>query len=664
MAKKATIRQLVLELAKERGLDVTDIDKISATGVKGKLEAGAGFKEAFVETGKEKIKSAKEAVSKKGIQRLSKKAYMTYFGGEDIFSAYMRGRITKKEKKEEQQNDDITGGEGSVAPLKIIAKESMAIPGMARDVNVMRQNLQKLVKIWGGEKITKSDKRTRKEDVDWFAEQDRREAEIEASRVKSEKTETGEEKDPEKTGGFLSSLISMFSTGFTKAISFIFNPKNLIKVFSKIFIPALIVGTLFKGFYDGFKKYQETGNFSDAIISGLGGMLKLLSFGIFGEETITKLFESIKNFFEPITTTISNIFTGIKDFVKKIFGMSDVEDPAPDKIESVASVSPKNAEIRETKTEAPPKIETKAPEPVKSQIQKSSGPTVADRMKQDDNLENWQRADGELQSLIADYQDEKNKVAQMLASSSKYPNGFVDDPSDPEYPDELKAVDAKYADSINKKKKEVQQLKNKPGVKEAMQRQKIEESDTEDLEPPTKTSGSKFLTTETTTTTGGQETIRKESDESKKARDEDSELAKKHAKERQELIAKLKSEGKITGKGGEALRQIKQSDEIKALEKKQESERNLLKSGSSSSPSAPSVESPSSPSSPPGGATGGQISSSSSEVAEGQRMESSADSGYVVNAPTNNSSSGQTSSPQTKASSAYNDDLAAILAGT
>jgi hypothetical protein len=91
----------------------------------------------------------------------------------------------------------------------------------------------------------------------------------------------------------------------------------------------------------GFKKYQETGSFSEAIVAGLGGMLNFLTFGLFGEDTLKSLFDSISNFFQPITDTISKIFTGIKDFVKGLFGnIVDVKDDAPAKADDVKPTMP------------------------------------------------------------------------------------------------------------------------------------------------------------------------------------------------------------------------------------------------------------------------------------------------------------------------------------
>jgi hypothetical protein len=70
-------------------------------------------------------------------------------------------------------------------------------------------------------------------------------------------------------------------------------------------------------------------------------MLNFVTFGLFGEDTLKTLFDSINGFFKPITDTISNIFTGIKDFVKGLFGGKvDVKDDAPIKADNVKATMP------------------------------------------------------------------------------------------------------------------------------------------------------------------------------------------------------------------------------------------------------------------------------------------------------------------------------------
>jgi hypothetical protein len=255
------------------------------------------------------------------------------FGGDDIFSALIRSKLGVKKKPEKEKTPTKEGSaEGGGFPtegitfLKIIAKNTMSLPWMARDMNVLRQNLVKLVKLKGGKGAS-----TNKADT-FFLREDEREASLEAQREKYEgaKPSGSEEGKGEGGGGIIDSVVSLFSGGFMKAIRFIFNPRNLVKIFSKVFLPIAIIGTLFSGIMDGFKRYKETGNFSDAIVAGLGGMLEFVTFGLFGEDTLKNLFASISEFFAPITETISNVFNGVKNFIKGLFGgVVDTKDEGP-----------------------------------------------------------------------------------------------------------------------------------------------------------------------------------------------------------------------------------------------------------------------------------------------------------------------------------------------
>ena len=296
------------------------------------LEGGKGFAGAAKETYSGVGKDISRSFGKERIVR-------TMVGGDDILSAYIRGKLgVKKKPGKEKEPSKIGGAEGEggfssegATFLKIIAKNSMSLPGMARDMNVLRQNVVKLVKLKGGKSRGAADA--------YFLKEDEREKALEAQKLKvgGKPSPTGAPK--EKEGGLLDSIIGMFSGGFMDAIKSLFNPKMLMKVFSKVFLPLAIIGTLFSGIMDGFKRYQETGSFSDAIVAGLGGMLKFVTFGIFGEDTLKSLFESISNFFSPITDTISNIFNGIKDFFKGLFGIK-TEDEGPKEIAKIKPEMP------------------------------------------------------------------------------------------------------------------------------------------------------------------------------------------------------------------------------------------------------------------------------------------------------------------------------------
>ena len=296
------------------------------------LEGGKGFGGAAKEAGTGIKKDVTGAFGKERVIR-------TMVGGDDILSAYIRGKLgVKKKPGKEKEPTKIGGAEGEggfssegATFLKIIAKNSMSLPGMARDMNVLRQNVVKLVKLKGGKSRGAADA--------YFLKEDERERALEAQKLKVGGKASPAGAPKEKEGGLLDSIIGMFSGGFMDAIKSLFNPKMLMKVFSKVFLPLAIIGTLFSGIMDGFKRYQETGSFSDAIVAGLGGMLKFVTFGIFGEDTLKSLFESISNFFSPITDTISNIFNGIKDFFKGLFGIK-TEDEGPKEIAKIKPEMP------------------------------------------------------------------------------------------------------------------------------------------------------------------------------------------------------------------------------------------------------------------------------------------------------------------------------------
>lgn len=297
------------------------------------LESGKGFGGAARETFTGMKKDVTRSYGKERIVR-------TMVGGDDILSAYIRGKMGVKKTPEKEKAPTKLGvgaeGEGGfssegAAFLKVIAKNSMALPGMARDMNVLRQNVVKLVKLKGGKARGAADA--------FFLKEDERERALEAQKSKYGGKVTPGASPKDKEGGLLDSIIGMFSGGFMDAIKTLFNPKMLMKVFTKVFLPLAIIGTLFSGIMDGFKRYQETGSFSDAIVAGLGGMLKFVTFGIFGEDTLKNLFQSVSDFLSPITDTISNIFNGIKDFFKGLFGIK-TEDKGPKEIAKVKPEMP------------------------------------------------------------------------------------------------------------------------------------------------------------------------------------------------------------------------------------------------------------------------------------------------------------------------------------
>ena len=287
----------------------------------------ADFKSKYIselEKGKGLIGGAKGAASssmddfKKQFSKesIAKKA----FGGDDILSALIRGKMgIKKEKggKSPSKDGESGGGlgEDATSVLTIIAKNSMSLPGMARDMNVLRQNIVKLVKLKGGETSRFGGKAD-----EFFKGSKEREDALEAERASKKKIPAKSSSPTPEGGGGIGDIFTMIKNGLIQGAKFLFNPKNLLKILGKLALPLLIIGTLFSGIKAGFEKYQETGSFTEAIVSGLGGMLEFLTFGLLGEDTLKQVFDSLSGVFQPVLDTVSNIFDSIKGFFKGIFG--------------------------------------------------------------------------------------------------------------------------------------------------------------------------------------------------------------------------------------------------------------------------------------------------------------------------------------------------------
>ena len=302
----------------------------------------ADFKSKYIselEKGKGLIGGAKGAASssmddfKKQFSKesIAKKA----FGGDDILSALIRGKMgIKKEKsgKSPSKEGESGGGlgEDATSVLTIIAKYSMSLPGMARDMNVLRQNIVKLVKLKGGE----TSRFGGKADA-FFKGSKEREESLESEVASKKKVPAKASTSPTSTGGGggIGDIFTMIKDGLIQGAKFLFNPKNLLKILGKLALPLLIISTLFSGIKAGFEKYQETGSFTEAIVAGLGGMLSFLTFGLLGEDTLKQVFDSLSEVFKPVLDTISGIFDSIKGFFKNIFGdtvdVKEVESGSP-----------------------------------------------------------------------------------------------------------------------------------------------------------------------------------------------------------------------------------------------------------------------------------------------------------------------------------------------
>ena len=194
--------------------------------------------------------------------------------------------FTAKEKKNKETSPSKAGTEtvstGGISEdvlpfLNVIAKNSIVLPGMARDMNVLRQNIAKLVNLKGKESKVKAEGKADK----FFQTEDAREAKLEEERKKNTPTKDGKEKKEPKEekkegGGLLSGLMDMLNPinllkglfmGIVGAFGALFSGGSIFAILSKIFLPAMIIGGLINGIMDGINTWKETGSSSQGFIA-------------------------------------------------------------------------------------------------------------------------------------------------------------------------------------------------------------------------------------------------------------------------------------------------------------------------------------------------------------------------------------------------------------
>ena len=236
------------------------------------------------------------------------------FSGDDIFSQMGKKAFgSKKKGPDTKVSKEIKGVNSS---LQSILQSSSVLPNMAKDVSIIAQNMQQLVEL------------SKPDADDFFRQEDLEESQLESENTQPIQVKSGESESSEdgKKGGLLG-LVGKFGAGISAAFKKVFNFKNILKVFKKIFLPIAIIGSLFSGIKDGFERYKKTESISEAIFAGLGGVLEFLTFGFFGEDTIRNIYDNLSKFYDPVANSIKEIFGKIKSFFAGIFGRDiDVEE--------------------------------------------------------------------------------------------------------------------------------------------------------------------------------------------------------------------------------------------------------------------------------------------------------------------------------------------------
>jgi hypothetical protein len=263
----------------------------------------------------------------------------SFFGGKDIFSTFIRSKFSKTEDKKsvkEKSSSPTKEGESasisqdSLVFLKIIAQNSISLPGMARDVNVLRQNVVKLVKLKAKTTSTKADS--------FFKTEDQRESELEATRRKQEakvslvekggKPKTaGKEKEAE-SGGMLSAiwsavkkLGSLIFFGLMAAIgSAIVIGDDIVTFFREKFKPMELIESFFNSIKEGWTKITETDIVKETLIKGIGGFLDFVTGGLFGEKELRTNLDKLSEELKPVITFFTEMFDKVANWMAENIG--------------------------------------------------------------------------------------------------------------------------------------------------------------------------------------------------------------------------------------------------------------------------------------------------------------------------------------------------------
>ena len=222
--------------------------------------------------------------------------------------------------------------------IGILTKNSMFIPKLAWEFNVIRQNIVKITNSMLKKKTDKNGKKGKNPaaisaDM-YFVKADEQEAKMEEERKKlrsgreskSPTPAAGPEKKDEgfSLNGIIQSAIGWLKDGLFKGLKMLFKPSNLMKTLGKVFVIGTLIAALVNGIMDGWNTWQETGDLGEAIISGLAGIVDFLTFGIFNKDDIKDVFRKIGDFLDPVIDTISGVVTTIKDWVVNNVGIPEI----------------------------------------------------------------------------------------------------------------------------------------------------------------------------------------------------------------------------------------------------------------------------------------------------------------------------------------------------
>jgi len=222
------------------------------------------------------------------------------------------------EKQEDKVGNTIT--EATVF-AKIIAKNFLSLPSIARDLNVARQNIIKLVKLRGGESTNKADA--------MFLKSSEAETKLGVEKQKltaKEVTPTPAEKEEVGMGGrFISRMLGKTKLGkkllnskLIKGFSKIFSVGGFARILSRLALPLLIFSAVWEGITGAFETWKETGSIWETFKSFAGGIVDFFTFGLIDKQMVSDFYDWMLGAYEKIGQSIADFF-GFGDWFTEKF---------------------------------------------------------------------------------------------------------------------------------------------------------------------------------------------------------------------------------------------------------------------------------------------------------------------------------------------------------
>jgi flagellum-specific peptidoglycan hydrolase FlgJ len=219
---------------------------------------------------------------------------------ESLFKSYM-----SKVSGEDTENNFTPMNKKSFSFMKKTSDNFSVIKDIAKNIKESNEKIVQLVEIMGGQP---------KKDLsgDYFEEQDKKEEDIEASRLKPKK----EKPKAEKKEKF--SIFKLLRNIFEAIL------KTITTVLAVALAPAILIGIFVDSIKEMFLEFGK--KIKDSLVEFFDGFVEKIQTWI--TDTVKPIIDGVKEFIDNMVETVSNFFGKIGDwFVEKFGFIKDIFEP-------------------------------------------------------------------------------------------------------------------------------------------------------------------------------------------------------------------------------------------------------------------------------------------------------------------------------------------------